>query len=130
MKIGDKVSLSRKITEANIQECAKLTQDRNPLHMDEMFAKGHRFGKRIAHGILTLGLISALLGNKFPGPGTIILSMDLKFMAPVFIDDTITAEVEVVGIKEGKGIITLKVECRNQNKTDLISGIIVVLYKD
>lgn len=130
MKIGDKASLSRKVIEADIEECANLTQDRNPLHMDEMFAKEHIFGKRIAHGVLSLGLISAVLGNKLPGPGTIILNIDLKFMAPVFIDDTITAEVEIVGIKEGKGIITLKAECRNQNKTNLISGIIVVLHKD
>jgi 3-hydroxybutyryl-CoA dehydratase len=130
MKIGDKASLSRKVTEIDIEECAKLTQDRNPLHMNETFAKEHRFGKRIAHGILSLGLISAVMGNKLPGPGTIILNMDLKFMAPVFINDTITAEVEVVGIKEEKGIITLKVECSNQNKTDLISGIVVVLHKD
>lgn len=129
MKIGDKASLSRKVTEADIEECAKLTQDQNPLHVDETFAKEHRFGKRIAHGVLSLGLISAVLGNKLPGPGTIILNMDLKFMAPVFIDDVITAEVEVVGIKEEKGIITLRTECRNQNKTELISGIIIVLHK-
>jgi 3-hydroxybutyryl-CoA dehydratase len=130
MKIGDRASLSRKVTEADIDECAKLTQDRNPLHMDEVFANKHRFGKRIAHGILSLGLISAVLGNILPGPGTIILDMNLKFMAPVFINDIITAEVEVVGIKEEKGIITLKTECKNQNKTDLISGIIVVLFKE
>jgi len=129
VKIGDKASLSRKVTEADIEECAKLTQDQNPLHVDETFAKEHRFGKRIAHGVLSLGLISAVLGNKLPGPGTIILNMDLKFMAPVFIDDVITAEVEVVGIKEEKGIITLRTECRNQNKTELISGIIIVLHK-
>jgi acyl dehydratase len=129
MKIGDKALLSRKVTEADIEECAKLTQDWNPLHMDETFAKEHRFGKRIAHGILSLGLISAVLGNKLPGPGTIILNMDLKFMAPVFIDDTIYVEVEIVEIKEGKGIITLKAECRNQNKTELITGIIIVLHK-
>ena len=130
MKIGDKASLSRRVTEADIEECAKLMQDRNPMHTDEVFAKGHKFGKRIAHGVISLGLISAVLGNKLPGPGTIILNMNLKFMAPIFIDDTITAEVEVVGIKDEKGVITLKAECRNQNKTDLITGIVVVLLKE
>ena len=130
MKIGDKASLSRKVTEADIEECAKLTQDQNPLHMDETFAKEHRFGKRIAHGVISLGFLSAVMGNKLPGPGTIILNMDLKFLAPVFIGDIITAEVEVVEIKEAKGIITLKTECQNQNKTILISGIVVVLFKN
>ena len=91
IKVGQKASISRKITEKDILDFANIVGDFNPIHVDEKFAKKSIFKGNIAHGMLTASLISAVLGNKLPGPGYIYLKQELKFLKPVFPDDTITA---------------------------------------
>jgi 3-hydroxybutyryl-CoA dehydratase len=105
---------------------ACITGDFNPLHVNEDYAKTTIFKGRIAHGILTAGLISAALGTKLPGPGSIYLSQTLKFKAPVKIGDTITAEIEVVEKIEEKSNVRLKTICKNQEGRVVIDGEAIV----
>ena len=94
MKVGDKATLSKTITDADVMLFAGLSGDFNPVHVDEEFAKESLFERRIAHGILGAGLISAVIGTDLPGVNSIYLGQELKFTAPVFIGDTITASGE------------------------------------
>ena len=93
--IGQKASVQKTFTSADVNSFAGITMDVNPLHMSEGYAKGTVFGRRIVHGMLTAGLISAVLANHLPGPGTIYLGQEMRFVAPVFLNDDVTAEVEV-----------------------------------
>jgi len=127
--IGAKSSLSNKVTSADITTFADITGDTNPLHLDHEYASQTRFGKCIAHGILGAGLISAVLGTLLPGPGTIYLSQELKFLHPVFSGDTITAEVEIISIKVEKAILTIDTNCFNQDDTQVMGGRAVVKYE-
>ncbi|MCA1558314.1 MAG: MaoC family dehydratase, partial [Acidobacteria bacterium] len=101
--------------------------DNNPVHLDDEFAKTTRFGRRIAHGMLSAGLISAVLANKLPGTGTVYLSQSLTFVAPVYPGDTITARVTVTRVREDKPIVTLETICTNQRDEPIIRGEAVVL---
>lgn len=124
ISIGDKESMSKTISEYDIYTFAGLTGDFNPAHINEEYAKNTQFQTRIAHGMLSAGLISAILGTKLPGPGTIYLSQNLKFKRPVKIGDTITAEVEVTDIiDKGKfKIAKLSTICKNQIGEIVILG--------
>ncbi len=127
MKAGQTASLTREVTAADVETFARLTGDDNPVHLDESYAAGTRFGRRIAHGILAAGLISAVLGSKLPGPGAIYLHQSLDFKLPVFLGDTITAEVEVVEVRPDKPIVTLDTRCLNQDGKVVLSGRAVLL---
>jgi len=127
-KPGQKATLSKTFTEANVQAFAEASGDKNPVHLDEAYAQTTRFGKRIVHGMLVAGLISAVLGTQLPGPGTIFLGQELSFKAPVFIGDTVTAEIEVAAVREGKSIATLITNCYNQDGTLVIEGKATVLF--
>jgi 3-hydroxybutyryl-CoA dehydratase len=127
IKIGDTVSLTKTITEDDVQKFGELTGDFNPVHFDEEFARNTRFGKRIAHGMLSASLISGVLGNKLPG--TIYLSQTLKFTAPVYLGDTVTVRATVTNIREDKPIVTLETICTNQNGDTVIKGEAVVLVQ-
>ena len=127
LKVGDGAEVSRTITDDDIRAFAELTGDRNPVHLDEEYAAGTRFGRRIAHGMLGASLISAVLANELPGSGTVYLSQSLRFVAPVFPGDTVTARVEVKSVREGKPVVTLETVCRNQRGELLIEGEAVVL---
>jgi 3-hydroxybutyryl-CoA dehydratase len=127
-QIGMQSTLSRTITEEDILLFAQASGDRNPIHLDPEYAKGTIFGKRIAHGSLTASLISSVLGNDLPGPGTIYLEQTLKFLAPVYIGDTITVKVEVVAVREDKRIVILQTDCTNQSNTLVLSGQATVKY--
>jgi len=124
--VGDSTSLSKTIGEVDVTLYAAVSLDTNPAHLDEVHAAQTPFGKRIAHGMLTAGLISACLGTRLPGPGTIYLSQDLKFRAPVFLGDTITATVEVVAL-EDKGRVRMRTTCTNQKGDLVVDGEAVVL---
>lgn len=126
LAVGQKASLSKKVTERDVATFAEISGDRNPLHLDENFAKGTRFGARIAHGGFTFAIISAVLGMELPGPGTVYMSQNLKFLKPVFFDDTITATVELTAIRTDKGIITCKTDCTNQRGEKIAEGEAVV----
>jgi 3-hydroxybutyryl-CoA dehydratase len=127
--VGQKASISKTVTDADILMLAEVTLDRNPVHLDDAFARRTRFGGRIAHGVLAIGLISAVLGTKLPGPGTIYLSQQVKFLASVRPRDTLTAAVEVVAIRPEKRIVTLKTECYNQDNQAVLTGKAVVLVE-
>jgi acyl dehydratase len=105
--VGDSAEITKKIEQADIDAFASVTGDHNPVHVDEEFAKKTRFGRRIAHGMLTASLISAVLANKLPGEGSVYLGQTLKFVAPVFPGDEITARVTVKEIREDKPIMKL-----------------------
>lgn len=126
-KPGDTASLSRTISEDDIRAFANATGDRNPLHLDEEFARQTRFGRRIAHGMLSASLISAVIADKLPGQGSIYLGQTLQFVAAVFPGDTVTARVTVTGIREDKPIIKLETVCTNQRDEVVIKGEATVL---
>lgn len=127
LKPGDKVSRTTVITDDMIRAFAALTGDTNPVHLDDVYAAGTRFGRRIAHGMIAAGLISATLANDLPGPGTIYLSQTLQFKAPVYPDDTITTTVEVKSARPDKPIVTLGTVCSNQDNVVVLEGEAVVL---
>lgn len=129
LKIGDKDSYVRTVTDQDVRMFAEVSGDHNPVHLDEEFAKKSMFGRRIAHGMISAGYISTVLGEKIPGQGTIYLGQTLSFRKPVYLGDTITTTAEVVAVKEGKGIYTLKTECVNQNGDVVTTGEATVLYK-
>lgn len=127
LKIGDKFSKERKVTDELVRKFAEVSGDFNPLHLDEEFAKTTRFGRRIAHGMLSGAFISAVLGFEFRERKIVYLSQTMKFVAPVFIDDTVTATGTVIRIREDKGIVTLETVCTNQNGETLVKGEAVVM---
>ena len=126
-KVGDSAEITKKIEQADVDAFADVTGDHNPVHVDEEFAKTTRFGRRIAHGMLTASLISAVLANKLPGEGSVYLGQTLQFVAPVFPGDEITARVTVKGIREGKPIMKLETVCLNQRGEIVIRGEATVL---
>ena len=126
--IGTQATLSRTITEDDILLFALVSGDHNPIHLDAEYAEKSLFGKRIAHGFLIGSLISAVLGNDMPGPGSIYLGQTLKFLAPIHIGDTVTVIVKVVALREDKRIITLHTNCTNQHDTLVLSGEATVKY--
>ena len=125
--LGEKASLSRSISEEDIGRMADISGDFNPVHMDDEFAGRTRFKGRIAHGLFSAGLISAVLGTKLPGPGAVYLKQELNFLYPVRAGDTLTAEVEVVKWRPDKRIITLKTRCQNQDGREVVDGEAVLL---
>ncbi|MFH1335121.1 MAG: MaoC family dehydratase [Candidatus Zixiibacteriota bacterium] len=126
LKIGDSAEYSKTITESDIYQFAAITGDYNPVHVDELYAQKTRFKTRIAHGLLTAGLISTVLANKLPGPGTIYLKQELNFYAPVHIGDTITARVEIAAIDTKMNRVHLRTICRNQHAVIVLDGEAVV----
>jgi len=128
-KVGDSASFSKTITEADIVLYAGITGDTNPIHLDEEYARKSRFGRRIAHGMLSVGLISAVLGTKLPGPGAIYAGQTLRFLAPVHIGDTITASATIDSYDPERGKMTIRTECHNQEGEMVISGEALVLYR-
>ena len=118
--------IERKITEKDIDNFAKLTGDNNPVHTNLDFAKKTIFKQKVAHGFLSASLISTLIATKLPGPGSIYLSQNLKFLAPVFIDDLVIVKVTVKEIDHEKKKVKLQTECF-KNEKKIISGEAIVL---
>jgi 3-hydroxybutyryl-CoA dehydratase len=127
---GQSASLSRVVTAHDVEAFAQITGDTNPVHLDAAYAAETRFGARIAHGMLAVSYISAVLGTRFPGPGTIYLSQNVSFLKPVFLGDTITATVTVSRFREDKGIVTFVTECWNQAGEKVVDGQAVCLVTD
>ena len=125
--VGERSSFSKTVTDEDVHTLAEVTGDFNPLHLDEEYARKTRFGRRIVHGVFSAGLISAVLGNQLPGHGSIYLSQQVEFLAPVFIGDTITATAEVVSWRPDKKIITLKTDCHNQHNKQVVAGQAVLM---
>ncbi len=126
LKVGDSASLTKTISDADIRAFAELTGDNNPLHLDDEYAATTRFGRRIAHGMLAASLISTVLAAELPGIGTVYLSQNSQFVAPLYPGDTVTARVTVMKIRDDKPIVTLDTICENQRGELLINGEAVV----
>jgi 3-hydroxybutyryl-CoA dehydratase len=126
-KVGDAAEISKTITDEDVRAFAELTGDRNPVHLDEEYAATTRFGRRIAHGMLGASLISTVLASELPGPGSVYLSQTLRFTAPVYLEDTVTARVTVKHVREDKPVVTLETVCTNQRGERVVEGEAVVL---
>jgi len=122
-KIGDSAQISKTITGADIELFARATGDFNPVHLDQAYAEKTMFKGRIAHGLLSVGLLSSILGNILPGHGTIYLSQEVKFLAPVKIGDTLTAKVEVIELVPEKNRAKFRTTCMNQDGKIVVDGI-------
>jgi 3-hydroxybutyryl-CoA dehydratase len=127
LEIGDRASRTLTISDETIRAFAEVTGDTNPVHLDDEYATGTRFGRRIAHGMIAAGLVSATLANDLPGPGTVYLNQTLKFKLPVYPEDNVTATVEVLSVRPDKPIVTLSTICTNQNDEVVLAGEAVVL---
>ena len=126
IKVGDFVSVNNTVTESNIIKFSDISGDFNPIHLDEEYAKDSIFKKRIAHGFLVGSYISAVIGQKLPGNGTIYLSQSLYFRAPVFINDQITTTVEVLDFPKPNRVL-LKTICVNQEGKIVLEGEAIVI---
>ena len=126
LKVGQSAMFGRTVTDADIAAFAGVSGDTNPIHLHDGFARTTRFGRRIAHGMLSGSFISTVIGTKLPGPGAVYVSQTMAFMAPVMIGDTITAVATVTAIDEKRRRVTLKTQCFNDEKV-VIDGEAVVL---
>lgn len=127
LSVGQAAEFAKTITETDVVLFAGITGDLNPAHIDEVAAGHSRFGGRIAHGMLSAGLISAVLGTRLPGPGTIYLEQTLRFTRPVRIGDTVTARVEVAELIEKRRRVRLATTCRNQAGETVLEGEALVM---
>ena len=127
LEVGQSAEFGKTISGEDVALFAQITGDFNPVHLDEAAAAKSQFGGRIAHGMLTAGLISATLAGKLPGPGSVYLSQSIRFTAPVRIGDTVTARVEVTELIVPKRRVRLSTVCRNQKGEKVVDGEAVVL---
>ena len=122
LELGESATFSKTISESDVYLFAGITGDLNPAHIDEIYASKTFFKTRIVHGMLLGGLISAVIGNKLPGPGTIYVKQDLRFRAPVQIGDTITAKVTVLELDPERNRAKLETSCENQEGLVVLIG--------
>lgn len=127
LEVGMRASMARTVTETDVVLFAGVTGDMNPVHLDEERARASRFGGRIAHGMLTAGHVSAVLGMKLPGPGAIYVEQTLRFTHPVRIGDTVEAAVEVIDIDRKRRRVRLRTTCTNQDDVPVLEGEALVL---
>ncbi len=127
IQLGDSASFTKTVTETDIVLYAGITGDLNPAHINAEAAKASMFGQRIAHGMLSAGFISCVLGMYLPGPGTIYMGQELKFLKPVYIGDTVTATATVIERIEEKNRLKLETVVTNQNGDVVITGVATVM---
>ncbi len=123
LAVGQRASRTLTITADHVRKFAEISGDYNPLHFDEAFAAGTKFGRLVVQGGLTTGLLHALVAMDLPGPGTVFLSQNWKFIAPVYIGDTITAEAEVVSVHATKPVTELRVQVTRQDGSTVLEGV-------
>ncbi|MDI7260512.1 MAG: MaoC family dehydratase [Thermodesulfobacteriota bacterium] len=122
LKIGDTAEISKTVTETVVSDFARVIGDFNPIHTDQAYTEKTPFKGRIAHGVFSLGILSTILGNILPGHGTIYLSQEVRFLAPVRIGDTITARVEVMELVPEKNRAKFRTTCINQHGEVVVDG--------
>ena len=122
VEVGATASLTRTVTEEDVQRFAEATGDRNPVHLDVEVAAASVFGRRVAHGMLSASLISAVLGTKLPGPGTIYLSQSVRFRGPVYLGDTVTASVTVTALDLKRSQCVLETSVHNESGDIVLDG--------
>ena len=128
MKVGEKASISKEITSTVVEAFADVSNDHNPLHLDDAFAKTTQYGQRIAHGMISAGLISAVHGTTLPGMGTIYMTQSLKFRRPVFLGDTLTAWAQVQEKIDAKKRVIMKNWVENQSGEIVVEGEALLLF--
>ncbi|HPC46823.1 MAG TPA: MaoC family dehydratase [Deltaproteobacteria bacterium] len=126
MAIGDSAEFSKTVSETDIYLFAGIVGDFNPAHLNEAYARTTFFKTRIAHGMLSAGFVSSVIGMQLPGPGSVYVSQELRFLAPVRIGDTVTAHVEVAEINAEKNRVRLSTWCVNQDGVKILEGDAVV----
>jgi acyl dehydratase len=122
LTVGQKARRRQTVTARDVELYAEITGDRNPLHFDPVFAAGTRFGRLVAQGGITAGMLNALVAMDLPGPGTVFMSQSLKYLAPTYLGDTLTAEVEVLAAKPDKPVCQLRATITNQDGTVVLEG--------
>lgn len=120
--VGQRAVRRLTVTAEHVEKFAQISGDRNPLHFDEAFAAKTKFGRLVAQGGITTGLLHALVAMDLPGPGTVFLSQQWKFPAPVYIGDTITAEAEVLSVRDAKPVCQLRVRVSRQDGETVLEG--------
>ncbi|MDX9731187.1 MAG: MaoC family dehydratase [Bdellovibrionales bacterium] len=128
-KVGDSASVTVTVTDELVRAFADLSGDMNPIHMDDSYARKTRFGKRIAHGAILGSLLSRVAGTKLPGPGTIVISQDIRYKSPCYIGDIATAEIKIIHMRADKPVIKVASRVTNQHGNVLIDGG-AILYFD
>jgi acyl dehydratase len=122
VQVGQRASRTLTLTADHVRKYSEISGDRNPLHFDEAFAAGTKFGRLVVQGGLTTGILHALVAMDLPGPGTVFLSQNWKFTAPVFIGDTITAEAEIVKVHPAKPVTQLQVRVSRAAGETVLEG--------
>src|SRR5262247_1871242 len=122
VSVGQKASRTMTVTADHVKTFAEMTGDYNPLHFDRAFAARTKFGRLVAQGGLTTGILHALVAMDMPGPGTVFLSQNWKFTAPVYIGDTITAEAEVLSVHASKPVTQLRIAVTRQDGETVLEG--------
>jgi acyl dehydratase len=122
VRVGQSATRSLELPPAAVETYARLTGDFNPLHFDAAFAARTKFGKLVVHGGLTAGILNALVAEDLPGPGTVFMSQELKYLAPVFVGDTITGEVEVLSVHPTKPVTQIKATVRRSDGEIVLEG--------
>lgn len=130
ISVGQKDTITKIFSEKDVITFSEISLDKNPVHLDPEYAETTIFKKPIVHGFLVSSLISAVIGTKLPGSGSIYLKQDLKFLKPVYINDSITATIEVLEIDNVKNRVLLKTDCINQHKEIVISGQALIWYNE
>ncbi|MBM2826550.1 MAG: MaoC domain protein dehydratase [Dehalococcoidia bacterium] len=129
VSVGQKITFSKTVTDEDLVALAKVSGDTNPIHLEQGYAEKTRFGKRIAHGVLAASFISAAIGIVLPAKDetAVYLSQNLRFRMPVYIGDTITAELEVTAVDQERRRVNLNTRCVNQNQEEIVTGDALVM---
>jgi acyl dehydratase len=122
ISVGQRARRTKTVTARDVELYSEITGDRNPLHFDPEFAARTRFGRLVAQGGITAGMLNALVAMDLPGPGTVFMSQSLRYLAPTYLGDTLTAEVEVLAVKPDKPVCQLKTTITNQDGTVVLEG--------
>jgi len=127
-EIGQTATIEKTLDKQTVEAFASVSEDYNPIHLDEDFAKTTQFERPIVHGMLASSLISGLLASKVPGAGSIYLGQSLKFLRPIFVGETVTAKVEVISVREDKPIAVISTQVLNANGEVAVDGEATVMY--
>ena len=130
LSVGQKAEREFPVTQESVAAFAEVSQDSNPLHLDETYASKTRFGRRIAHGMLTGSFISAMIGTELPGEGCIYMKQELTFLRPVYAGDVVRVEIVVSQLQTEKKRAVLSTNCYNQNGEQVIAGTALVKPKE
>ena len=127
-EIGQAATIEKTLDKQTVEAFASVSEDYNPIHLDEDFAKTTQFERPIVHGVLASSLISGLLASKVPGAGSIYLGQSLKFVRPIFVGETVTAKVEVTSVRDDKPIAVISTQVLNANGEVAVDGEATVMY--